>query len=56
MKFEIRKTKGGYYWRMVARNGEILSHSETFERKRDIRDTIKLIKDEAADAPIRDVR
>lgn len=31
---ELRPTKnGGWYWRVRAKNGHVLCHSETYERK-----------------------
>lgn len=33
LKMQVLKKKAGWYWRLVASNGKILSHSETYSKK-----------------------
>jgi len=33
MNIEIIRCKGGWYWRMVSRNGKTLCHSEVYKSK-----------------------
>ncbi|WP_435008017.1 YegP family protein [Tundrisphaera lichenicola] len=44
MKFEIEKTANGeWYFRIVAKNGKTLCHSESYKRKRNARETANLL-------------
>jgi uncharacterized protein YegP (UPF0339 family) len=45
MKIEIHKSGKHWYFRIVARNGKILAHSEQYTRKRNARETAELISD-----------
>lgn len=56
MSFEIRSSSNGqYYWRIVAANGQVLAHSETYTTKASCRSAIETVKASAASAPIRDL-
>lgn len=45
MKFEIHKTDNDeFYFRIVAGNGKILAHSETYTRKRNAVEAVAIIK------------
>lgn len=52
MKFEIKKNKGQWYFRIVARNGKILAHSEKYKRKCDAARAVGIIQRQAAEAEI----
>jgi uncharacterized protein YegP (UPF0339 family) len=44
MKIHIEKNKKGrYFWRLVARNGRTLAHSEDYSSKRACEDTVKTV-------------
>ncbi len=32
-QYEIRRAGDGWYWRLVASNGEVLAHSESYSSK-----------------------
>jgi len=38
MKIQIKKCRGGWYFRMVSRNGRILAHSEVYKSKQGAED------------------
>lgn len=44
MKYQILKCKGGYYWRIIAKNHKILAHSEVYKRHRDAAKTLEAVK------------
>jgi len=45
MKFEVLKAaKNEWYFRIVAGNGKVLAHSETYTRKRNAVDAVAIIK------------
>ncbi len=53
MKFEIHKADDSqFYFRIVARNGKILAHSETYTRKRDAVRAVARIQNESHFAPV----
>ena len=55
MQFEILpSTNRQWYWRIVASNGQILAHSETYTSAQSCRDAIAVVKAGAASAPIRE--
>jgi len=44
MKLEIKKDRSGkYFWRVLARNGKILCHSESYSSKAKAEQTFKKI-------------
>ena len=56
MKFEIIKAKAGqWYWRIKAKNGKILAHSETYKRKSDAEHAVNLVKESAGAATVFEV-
>ena len=57
MKFEIRDSNNDeFYFRVVASNGKILSHSQTYNNYDDCYHAVKLIIEQASDAEIYDER
>jgi uncharacterized protein YegP (UPF0339 family) len=57
VKFEILKSNSysqPYYWRIVARNGQVLATSETYTSKQGCLDAISAVKREAATAEVID--
>lgn len=48
MKFQVLKTKTGWYWRIVARNGKVLCHSETYTTKRKAMHALDIVTGGAA--------
>lgn len=56
MKFEIHDTANGqFYWRVVASNGEVLAHSETYVHKADAESAIRRVQIGAATAKVVDL-
>jgi hypothetical protein len=58
MKFEIKdssESRQPYYWREVADNGEVLSHSENYTSKQACENAIAIVKRQAAAAPVYDM-
>ena len=56
MKMEIRDATGGqYYWRIVAANGQVLAHSESYVSKAGCLDAIRSVKVNAATASVLDL-
>lgn len=55
MRFQIVRSKlprrQRWRWRIVAANGRILAHSETYAHEGDCRAAIKLVQDGARSAP-----
>ncbi len=47
MKYQIKKCKGGWFWRIVARNGRIWAHSETYTRKSDAVKAARRVKQQS---------
>lgn len=57
MKFEILKSKNDeVYFRVVASNGKILAHSETYKNYDDCLNAVQVIVAEASGAEIYDKR
>lgn len=57
MKFQILNSNSAtqpYYWRIVADNGHVLAHSETYAQKQSCHDAINIVKRGAAGAVIED--
>jgi len=55
VRFKIRKTSSGQYWfRVVAANGQVLAHSETYAVKASARQAIDNIKRNGRNAPVDD--
>ena len=55
MQFQIlRAVNSQFYWRIVAANGQVLAHSETYINKQDAINAIYLVKADAAAAPLFD--
>lgn len=57
MTFQIRRSNNSaqpYYWRMVASNGNVLAHSETYTSKQGCRNAINVVKREAGQGAIQD--
>ena len=53
MKIEvIQSAKGRYYWRIVARNGRTLAHSEQYNTKRAAVAAATLVRDGAGAAEL----
>ena len=53
MRFEIIKAGGGeWYFRVLAGNGKVLCHSETYTRKRNALKAVGLIRAGAAGAVV----
>lgn len=48
MKVEIIKSKGQWYWCILAGNGKVLCHSEKYKRRRDAEHAVKLVRENAA--------
>ena len=52
MRFKIFKaTGGGFFWKIVAANGETLAHSEVYTAKASAQHAISVVKANAASAP-----
>ena len=52
MKFEIIKARNQWYFRVLAGNGKVLCHSETYTRKRNALKAVGLIRAGAAGAVV----
>lgn len=52
MKFQVKKCKGGWYWRLVAGNGKLLCHSEVYKRKAGAVSTMLNVKRRSMYAPV----
>lgn len=52
MKFYIYTSKGKYFWRLKARNGEIIAVGESYETKMGAMHAIALVKSTTQDTPI----
>ncbi len=56
MKFEISRARNGqFFWRIVAHNGQVLAHSETYTTKASCRNAIDTVKARAASAQVVDL-
>ena len=58
MRFQIRRSNNyrqPYYWRMVARNGEVLATSETYTTKQGCQNAIAVVKREAGGGIVDDL-
>ena len=53
--FEILRSGAEYFWRLRAKNGETLCHSETYTSKQSAQNGIAAVKRIAADAPVHDL-
>jgi uncharacterized protein YegP (UPF0339 family) len=51
-KFEYWKGKNGWFWHLKARNGEILSHSESYTTERGCKKGINSAINAAGDASL----
>lgn len=51
-KFVLRKTPSGYYFNLVAPNGEIISTSETYESRQGAQNGIRAVVANAGTATI----
>lgn len=55
MKFEIHPSANSqFYWRIVAGNGQVLAHSETYTTKQACLNAINVVKREASTARVVD--
>ena len=57
MRFEIQKSNSAsqpFYWRIVASNGKVLAHSETYTDKASCKRAITLVQQGARTAPVKD--
>jgi len=52
MKIEIIKSMTGWYFRVVARNGRILCHSEIYNQKASCRKAVVLMQDAVWNADV----
>ena len=43
MKLEILKGKNKWYWRIRAKNGRIIAHSETYSNKYQAQKTVRAV-------------
>jgi uncharacterized protein YegP (UPF0339 family) len=55
VKFQILRSGTQYYFRVVARNGQTLCHSESYWNKADCRNAIRTIQGGAGSAQIEDL-
>jgi len=55
VKFQIHRSGAQYYFRVVARNGQTLCHSERYWNKSDCRNAIAIIQGGAGSAPVEDL-
>jgi uncharacterized protein YegP (UPF0339 family) len=55
VKFQILRSGGQYYFRIVARNDRTLCHSERYWNKADCRNAIAIIQGGASSAPVEDL-
>lgn len=48
MIVKLSKTKGQWYWKMVARNGKVLCHSEKYHNKKDAIKAARIVNEACA--------
>lgn len=55
MRFEIYRSGAEFRWRLVAANGEIIAHGESYKNKADCQRAIDLVKSTNAGTPVKDL-
>ncbi len=61
MRFEVVTAKRGvmrrnqYFFRVVADNGAVLAHSESYNNRMDVMNAVEVIRGAAKDAEVRDL-